>query len=559
MIPICFLCIAFAVSLHAETRPTFNRDIAPIIFGQCVACHHPGGLGPFSLTNYAEVKKRAKLIVQVTARRIMPPWLPEPGHGDFLGERRLSSEQIAAIARWVKASMPEGAAHDLKVKPEWNDDWQLGKPDLVVTMPEAYTLPAEGRDIYRNFVIPNAVPKDHYVRAVEIAPGNRRVVHHAVLFVNENGAARERAKKETEPGYDGMNPGRGTDRPGGHILSWQPGKRVLEEPAGTSWLLHTGADLVLQLHLRPGGKPEKVQASVALYFTDNPVAHDTVGVMIRSTTIDIPAGTANYAAESSYTLPVGMDVVGAWPHMHYLGREAHGWAELPDGTQKELILIRRWDFNWQGDYRYAEPIFLPKGATVRMHYTYDNTVENVFNPNHPPKRVLFGPQTSDEMGELTLTFLPRSPEDADVFRRDYESYLLQDDISCAQAMLRIDPKDAESRTDLGEALHATGKTDEAIAELKHALQDNPKLARAHYVLSVIFGGRNDLPNSKAELVATLNIDPNDSDARNNYGWLLLVEGNVEGAIEQLEQAVRLNPKDALAQSNLQKAKAMRKR
>ena len=184
VIRFCFFCIASALSLHAETKPTFNRDIAPIIFGQCVACHHPGGLGPFSLTAFAEVKKRAKLIAQVTAKRFMPPWLPEPGHGDFLGERRLSAEQIATIARWVKAGMPEGPSRDLKVKPEWNDDWQLGKPDLIVTMPEPYTVPAEGRDVYRNFVIPYALPEDRHVRAVEIAPGNLRVAHHAVLLAS---------------------------------------------------------------------------------------------------------------------------------------------------------------------------------------------------------------------------------------------------------------------------------------------------------------------------------------------------------------------------------------
>ena len=557
----CILPLFFAIfgkiTVFAAPAPTFNRDIAPIVFANCVGCHHPGGIGPFSLAEYGEVKKRAKLIAGVTGRRFMPPWLPEHGHGDFVGERRLTDEEIAVIDRWWKAGAPEGAAADLTAKPTWNDDWQLGKPDLVVTMPQPYTLRAEGPDEYRNFVIPSVVFRDRYVRAVEIRPGNPQVVHHVALLLDSTGDARARAAKESAPGFPGMNAGRGAGRPEGHLVTWQPGKRILPEPAGTAWLLPQRTDLVLQLHLRPSGKPERVQASIALYFVEQKPARECFTVLVRSTTFEIPPGAADFAIESAYKLPVEVEVLGVFPHLHYLGKEVHGWAELPDGTRQELIFIKQWDFNWQGDYHYATPPLLPKGTTVKMRYTYDNSAGNIRNPNHPPKPVQYGPETGDEMGDLFLQLLPRNPADLDTLRRDYAAnYGLPDSIAFAEAMLRHDPKDAESRTDLGAALLLAGQVDDAIKELRHAAFDDPKLPRPHYALAQIRAARNDLPGAKAELTRVLELDPNDANAHNNFGYLLLVEGQISTAIEHFEQALRLNPADTLARTNLQKAKAL---
>ena len=322
LLPAIISSAAFAENPVPDKRPTFNRDIAPIVFEQCVVCHHPGGVGPFSLTEYREVKRRAKLIANVTARRYMPPWLPEHGHAKFEGERRLTDEQIATINRWWKAGAPQGAASELKIKPAWNDEWQLGKPDAVLSMPEPYTLPGDGRDVYRNFVIPSAAPADRFVRAVEIRPGNARVVHHVALLVDTTGAARARAANESDPGFPGMNAGRGTARPDGHLVTWQPGKRVLPEPADTAWLLPKGADIVLQLHMRPSGKPENVEASVALYFADKRPARECLTVLLRSPDLDIPAGANDYAIESAYTLPVDVELLGIFPHLHYLGKRS---------------------------------------------------------------------------------------------------------------------------------------------------------------------------------------------------------------------------------------------
>ncbi len=541
----------------AEAGPTFNRDVAPIVFENCVVCHHPGGIGPFSLAEYREVKKRAKTMARVTASRFMPPWLPEHGAVEFAGERRLTDGQIATIDRWWKAGAPEGAAADLKVKPVWSDEWQLGKPDLVVTMPEPFTLPAGGRDVYRNFVLPDVVPADRYVRAIEIRPGEARVVHHVALLLDTTGDARARAGREAEPGFSGMSAGRGAGRPEGHLLTWQPGKRVLPEPAGTAWVLRGHSDLVIQTHMRPSGKPEKVQPSVALYFTDQPPTRECFTVVLRSPTMAIPPGEKDYAIESEYTLPVDVEVLGAFPHLHYLGKEVRGWAELPDGTRQELIFIPQWDFNWQGDYQYVAPPILPKGTKLRMRATYDNSAGNIRNPNQPPKVVRYGSQTSDEMGDLYFQLLPRKTAELPVLQRDYAAkYGLPDGIAFAQAMLWQDPRDAESRADLGAALLASGKLDEAVKELRQAAEDDPKLARPHYLLAHICASRNDLPGAMAALTRSLELDPNDANAHNDLGYLFLVAGHRDAAIEHLEKALALNPGDTLARQNLEKARAL---
>jgi mono/diheme cytochrome c family protein/thioredoxin-like negative regulator of GroEL len=557
VLSLALLAAVASPALAQEQRsPTFNRDVAPIIFQQCIDCHRAGGVAPFPLTKYQEVKKRAKQIAQVTVRHYMPPWLPEPAYGDFEGERRLSEEQIATLQRWWKAGAPEGRAGDLKAAPVWNDDWHLGKPDLIIAMPEPYTLSAEGGDVYRNFVIENVVATNRYIRAAEIRPGNLRVVHHVALLLDTTGSARLRAHAQHEPGFPGMHAGRGVSRPEGHLVTWQPGKRIMPEPAGTAWLLPAGADVILQMHLRPGGKPEKVQGEVGLYFAEQRPAREAFTALIRVADLSIPAGATDYPAESGYTLPVDVDLIGIFPHLHYLGKEVRAWAERPDGKREELLFIRQWDFNWQGDYHYRQPLFLPQGTKIRMRYTYDNSRGNIRNPNDPPKPVLYGPATSDEMSDLFLQMLPRHATDLALLRRDYfNKYALADNIEFSRAMLRHDPKDAESRTNLGAALAVTGKGDEAIVELAQAAADDPQLARPHYILSHIYLSRNDLQSAIKELGRTVELDPRDSNAEANLGTALLRAGDIARAITHFERALVLNPADTLAETNLKQAKA----
>lgn len=545
--------LASLARLSAADAPVFTRDIAPIMFGECAECHHAGGIAPFALTSFAEVKKRAKTIARVTASRSMPPWPPEPGHGDFLGARHLSEAQIGIIARWIKTGMAQGAARDLPPLPEWRDGWQLGEPDLVLTPPKAFSLPASGPDIYRNMVLPYQATADRFVRAVEFRPGGT-AIHHGFVLVDETGDARRLEALEPEPGFPGMLAGRGARAPGGFV-SWQPGRRPVEAPEGMAWQLRKSADLVLQLHLRPTGKLETVQPRIGIYFTDRAPTRPYMIMLLRSTAMDIPAGANDYAIESSYQITADVRVIGLSPHLHYLGKEVRGWAELPDGTREELLFIKQWDFNWQGDYRFAKPVALPKGATLKMRFTYDNTAQNPANPNHPPRRVQYGLQSSDEMGELWFWLETKTPAELQTLQRDhFSTYGLSDKIAVNEALLRRDPKDAASRTELGVALSALGRIDDALAQLRQAIADDPKTQRAHYALGTLHSKRGELAEAEAAFTRAVEIDPNDAKAQNNLGAILLAEGKAAQAIEHLEIALRLNPGDAMARQSLEKAR-----
>ena len=538
--------------------PTFTRDVAPIVFQNCAPCHRDGGMGPFALLDYPAVKKHARQIVEVTHSRFMPPWLPDEGP-NFVGERRLRADELDTLQRWLKAGTPEGNPAHLPAIPQAHDGWQLGKPDLVVSMPESYTLPAEGRDVYRNFVVPIPGDRPRFVRAVELQPSNPQVVHHAFLLVDGTGEARRMDAHDAEPGFDGMNAGSGAGNPGGHFLSWRPGTTGADESAGTQWRLAPASDAVFQMHMRPSGKPEQVTARAAFYFTEQPPSRVPFRLLLRSTAIDIPPGEANYAIESAYKLPVDIEVLAVLPHAHYLGQDLQGWAELPDGSKETIIRIRNWDFNWQDHYRFKKPLSLPKGTTVRMRFTYDNSENNPVNSGKDLRRVKYGEQTSDEMGELWLQVITKDSRDRGTLESDYvRNWAAPDTIARSRLMLERDPNDTNTRTNLGAVLAVIGRLDEAAAELHRALAIDPQLARAHSHLGQVYMRKNDIARAKAEFEAVLMIEPEDFKARNNLGYLLLVSGDATKAAEHFEHVLRSHPNEALAQKNLEKARAAMK-
>src|SRR4051812_21308150 len=207
------------------SRPvTFNQDIAPLIFAHCVICHRPGQAAPFPLLSYHDVQKRAKQIVEVTQRRFMPPWLPEPGYGEFENERRLSQDELALLSQWFEQGSAEGSPSELPAAPGFAGAWTLGKPDLIVEMPKSYPLQSNGKDVYRNFVIPLALGTDRYVRAVEFRPGNPKIVHHAFIKLDPSRKCRKLDGADGQPGFAGMGLPEGVQMPEGHFLAWQPGK-----------------------------------------------------------------------------------------------------------------------------------------------------------------------------------------------------------------------------------------------------------------------------------------------------------------------------------------------
>jgi hypothetical protein len=396
--------IVSLAAVAAEPEITFNKHIAPIVWKNCAGCHRPGEVGPFSLLTYKDAAKRAGFLKEVTTARRMPPWKAERGYGEFHDARILTDAEIELIADWADSGAKEGAAADLPPPPTFPDGWQLGTPDLILKMPEEFEIPASGRDVFRCFVIPTEVTENRSVAAVEFRPGNRKVVHHALLFLESTGAARKLDAADPEPGY-GTFGGIGV-LPTGSLGGWAPGTMARKLPEGLCRRLAKGADLVMQVHYHPSGKVEKDQSSLGIYFTKLPNAKPVVGLRLVNRDIQIPPGEKHYVRTAIVVVPADVKAIGIFPHMHWLGKDIQVKAVLPSGKEEPLIWIKDWDFNWQGDYTFAKPIALPKGTRLELTAVYDNSAENPRNPNQPPKLVRFGEQTTDEMCLCGVQLVP---------------------------------------------------------------------------------------------------------------------------------------------------------
>ncbi len=529
---------------------TFCKDIAPIVFTHCSNCHRPGQSGPFDLLTYAQVKKHARDISTVTQSRYMPPWPPEPGRAEFVGQRLLTVDQLGLIHQWVAEGALEGSPADLPAMPKWTDGWQLGEPDLVVQMPQPFTLPASGKDVYRNFVIPIPNTARRYVHAVELRPGNKSV-HHAFMLYDRTRHSRRLDRLDGETGFPGMSPPVSANPPTGQFVTWQPGKTVLKGAEDSIWTLEPNTDLVLQMHLQPTGKPEQIQASAGFYFTDTPPPHILSKISFSVYTLDIPAGATDYIASDSYVLPVDVEILGVLPHAHYLGKEVQGFAILPDGSKQSLLLIKHWDFNWQGDYQFRQPIAVPKGGTLTMHWTFDNSTNNVRNPQNPPTRVLYGVNTTNEMAELSFRVRLRNTNELALLDANLFPKTLKDIIEVNTWRLRQDPNDAKGHAHLGQALMCTAdRKEEALKHLQTAIQLEPDFDEPHYSLGLMLRDRNQLPAARKEFETVLRLNPEHSAAHGNLGFILAAQGELDYSEEQLRAALQLNPEDTLVQSGL---------
>lgn len=389
---------------------TFNKHIAPILYKSCASCHRPGEVGPFSLLTYKDAAKRSDHLAQVVESHQMPPWKPEPGYGDLLDERKLTDKQIDLIKKWAANGAPEGDPKDLPPTPAFSDGWQLGEPDLVLKMPEQFTIPATGRDVYQCFVIPIGVAEDRTVAAVEFRPGNRRVVHHSLFFLDNSGQARKLDEKDPGPGYKSFG-GIGF-LPTGGLGGWAPGATPRRLPEGLGRLIKKNSDLVFQMHYHPTGKEEQDQSMIGIHFTKKPAEKLVSSLPVLNRRVDIPAGADHHRITATFTMPVDAETIGVTPHMHLLGREMKVTATFPDGKSQTLVWIKDWDFNWQDQYLYKHAIKLPKGTKIDLEAYYDNSENNPKNPTSPPKRVRWGEQTTDEMCIAFLQVVPNSRKDA---------------------------------------------------------------------------------------------------------------------------------------------------
>ena len=563
--------------------PAYSRDIAPILRANCVSCHRAGESGPFPLLTYEDAKKRARLIAQVTARRFMPPWLPQPGYGDFEDARRLTDAEIRTIAAWANAGAPEGDASEPPVPAPVPNEWQLGQPDLVLKAAQPFALPADGPDVFRNFVFPTQLAAPRFVRAVEIRAGAKRLVHHANLIVDRVHSAR---KLEPQPGagFAGMdlNIQYNVFDPPGHFLFWKPGSAPYVEPDGYAWRLQPGDDLVLNAHLQPSGKPETIEPLIGLYFTDKPPTQFPVLIQLEHDgAINIPPGARDFLVSDDFRLPVDVDVLAIYPHAHSLGKLLEAWATLPGGTRTWLIRIPDWDQNWQAVYRYEKPVFLPAGSVVSMRYRYDNSAANPRNPNHPPKRVRAGNNSTDEMGHLWLEVIShdhadrrRQIEEAVMAHRvekypdDYASWLdlgelrlsrleLQGSVSALESAVRVDPNQSQGHNLLGAALTRTGRAQDAIQEFEQALELDPVNVNARYNLVLALMKANQVDEAAGHMEKVVAAYPKDAALHNLWGELLAQQGNYDAAIAQFDAALTLDPKLDAARANRAEALARR--
>ena len=395
---------------HAATptpRPkgtvTFAKDIAPILYQNCTACHRPGEVAPFTLSSYGDAKKRARQIAIVTQSRQMPPWKAN-SHGEFQDERRLTDAQIAAIQQWADQGAPVGNPKQTPPAPQFASGWALGQPDLVLEPSQDFAVGPEGRDVYRCFVVPANLTEDRYVSTIDVRPGNRTIVHHVIAYIDTSGRARrlEAAASDGSPGYS--NPGGIGFLPAGMLGGWAPGAMPHHLPADTGTLLPKGSDVVLEVHYHRDGKPEADRTKVALYFNNGPVDRPLHLFPLVNVGIHIPPGEKNYEARASIPIIFDVNMLTVFPHMHLLGRQMTVTATLPDGTKKQLIDVPDWDFNWQGFYAYKKPVHLPGGSRVDLVAHYDNSADNPRNPSSPPKEAKWGEQTTDEMCLAFLGF-----------------------------------------------------------------------------------------------------------------------------------------------------------
>ncbi|MEZ0227711.1 MAG: redoxin domain-containing protein [Planctomycetota bacterium] len=382
-------------------KPTYARDVAPILNQSCVSCHRSGGIAPFALQSFDEAKKHGKTVASVTESRYMPPWHAEVGFGHFQDERRLSDREIKIIDAWVKAEMPEGDAADLPPALTFAAGWHLGEPDLVVKMPKAYEIPASGADQYRAFVLRADIPEDTYVVATEFKPGAPTVVHHCIVYLDTTGTGR--AKEEKAGGFGYPSFGGPGFPPTGSLGGWAPGAMPRFLPDGMGRLLKKGSDIIIQMHYHPSGKVEQDQSQLALYFAKKPVQKPVSWLVAGNTKINIDPGDRNYRREASLTLRAPITVIGCTPHMHLIGREMKAIAKLPTGEEIKLINVNDWDFRWQDQYQYKVPLRLPEGTEIQVWARYDNSTDNASNPADPPRRVWYGEQTTNEMCFFFIT------------------------------------------------------------------------------------------------------------------------------------------------------------
>ena len=393
------------------------------------------------------------------------------------------------------------------------------------------------------------------MKGLEFRPGNSAVVHHANIRIDRSPRSRQLDEEDPAPGYEGLM-ANSAMYPDGHFLGWTPGQVAPLLPKGLAWTLDPGADLVVELHLQPTGRPETVAPSFGLFYTPDPPTRTPAMLRLGRQDIDIPAGAGDYTITDSYVLPVDVEIQAVQPHAHYRARDVRGVATLPDGTTRWLIYIRDWDFRWQHVYRSVKPLTLPRGTTLSMRYTYDNSAANPRNPRRPPERVFWGQRSSDEMGNLWIQVLPRNGGDLEALHADFRPKAAADDAAGYEMMLRRDPLNVNYHNDAALLYMELGLEDRAIAHFDVAAELQPASAATHFNLgtALLLAGRLDAAVRSFE--RALGLRPDYVLAHTNLGNALGAQGRFDEAVATYRRALALDPRSAVLHNNIGQALVM---
>ncbi|MBS1857337.1 MAG: tetratricopeptide repeat protein [Acidobacteria bacterium] len=532
-VSLLWLAPVVAAQTHAPARVTYYGTIAPIVAKECSACHRPGESAPFPLLTYDQVRRHATQIARVVKTRFMPPWLPEHGYGEFKEERRLTDEQIRLFEEWAARGAPAGVETKQELAAPPVTSWVLGQPDLVLHTARPFKVAADAPETFWNFILPVPITATRWVRAIEIRPGNPQVFHHVNVIIDRAHAARRR---ESSPGsgFAGMDVifEESSFEPDGNFLSWKPGSSPVVEPDGMAWRADPGMDLILNVHIKPTGKEETVDPVVGLYFTDKPrTLYPMLIQLEHDRSLDIPPGDKDFLVSDDFTVPMDLNVLAVYPHAHYLGHVMEGYATLPDGMRKWLVRIPNWDLNWQGVFRYQKPVFLPKGSVVSMRYHYDNSADNVRNPNSPPKEVKGGPDAKSEMGHLWLQVLPVEPGD---HRAEIQAAI-------SEQQIKKYPDDFTANFRMGDLMLMRNDPNDAIPYFQKAAESDPHSVVAATELGNALFAAKKVPESIEALRHALEIDATYTDARYNLASVLATSGKFEEAARQYEQVLKDQP------------------
>ena len=434
---------AFALLPFAAAAPasevTFSRDVAPILYKNCISCHHPNDIAPMSLITYQEVKPWASAIKEAVLTKKMPPWKADPQYGKWSNDASLTEVEIATIKAWVETGKAEGDPKAMPKPPLFADGWKIGKPDVVVSIPRQ-TIEGSGPDQYVYLKVPTNFTEDRWVVAAELKPGNRKIVHHAHVFVVEPEKQTATAKNESTPPTEyakwlmvhegsldwirpdapvidngcsvddnGLLPGRKSNDLGNLIGSYLPGREADVYPEGTARLVPAGAQLNFQIHYsRTTGKTEFDESSVGLIFAKEPPRQIARRIDLSNQMFRIPAGDPNHEVSECHTFNKDIYITSLTPHMHLRGKAMQMVATYPDGRLETLLSVPHYDFNWQITYRVEKPLFLPKRTRIAIIAHFDNSPNNPVNPD-PSKPVRWGAASETEMMDGWIEYVDAVP------------------------------------------------------------------------------------------------------------------------------------------------------